>query len=868
MEFLRPVQTEALACAQKNPLIDWFNHNNGLYDNSMRTIILYIAPQKQNINFSTMKKSLFKLALGAMLSLFFVSNSLSQPGLPSDFPLVDIKVYGEPDTGLLFLSTSVEAEGVGNYVFAVNNKGEVVKYKHLPNDYAYDFKVQPNGLMSYAQFLSHHDYTGGGDVEQVILDEDMNIVDIFQMQNEYIAEAHDFQLLPNGHALIFGYYMTEMDLTDVVTGGFPNALVSGGIIQELDAEKNVVWQWRSWDNYNYKEYPFGRRSNQPKVSSFHLNTIELDPVDNNIILGSPDWSKKIDRQTGVVKWVLGGAYNEFSFVGVDSVKGIDMTTGHTFHRAANGNYIIFDNSDRTRKKNAQIQEFSLDEENKIATHIRTITPEKFYSSWHRGSAQLLPNGNYLAGWGGALAGDTIPAATEYTPDGKKVLEYFFKNPLVESYRAVKHTFPMTYSAKGYAIEVARGNSYDFLDMDDKETGMGIKINAFDGEGYNEVIAMHYNYGPKYPEFPGRAPIVLNRRVVVEEHYLKQLKGNLILDVEALNIAHPEKLTVYHRPFRDKGLFIPLTTVYNDVKNEISASFNAVGEFVLGYPDIEHKIYSAKPVLNANNEILPNGRAVKIEWAPKGFFNGFQLQVSEKEDFSSLHLDVSDLRPTIYYLNNLKENTQYFWRVKTTNDDGVSDWSTTGSFSTGEIKLTVTQPNGDEIWKRGLDHFIKWEYNDTSDVVLDLYKFGIKISNIDTVDNIGSYKWEIPSSLDESCGYFIKVSSVNNAGISDFNDKSFALNNATCQNVMLSLSEKEVQTANDLYPNPTTDFIHWSGNVDIASVCIYNIAGRKIKTLEINNGIRTFDLNFLKKGAYLLQITDFNGVVYNRQVLKK
>lgn len=815
-----------------------------------------------------MKKSPLKLAFGAMLSLFFASNLLSQPGLPADFPIVETKIYGEPDSGLLFLSTSVEAEGVGYYVFAVNNKGEVVKYRHLPNDYAYDFKVQPNGLLSYAQFLSHHDYTGGGNVEQVILDEDMNIVDIFQMKNEYIAEAHDFQLLPNGHALIFGYYITEMDLTDVVKGGFPNAMVSGGIIQELDAEKNVVWQWRSWDNYNYKEYPFPRRSNQPVVATFHLNCIELDPVDDNIILGSPDWSKKIDRQTGVVKWVLGGAYNEFRFVGVDSVKGIDMTTGHTFHRAKNGNYIVFDNSDRTGKKNAQIQEFSLDEVNKIATHIRTITPEEFYSSWHRGSAQLLPNGNYLAGWGGSLGGDTIPAATEFTPDGKKVFECFFKNPVVESYRAVKQPFPMTYRAKGYAIEVARGNSYDFLDVDDNETGMGIKVSAFDGEGYNEIIAMHYNYGPKFPEFPERAPVLLNQSIVVEEHYLKQLKGNLILDVEALNISRPDKITVYHRPFRDKGLFIPLTTVYNDVKKEITATFNAVGEFVLGYPDIEHKIYPAKPVLNANNEILPNGRPVKIEWAPRGFFNGFQLQVSEKEDFSSLHLDISDLRPTIYYMNNLKENTRYYWRVKTTNDDGISDWSTTGTFSTGDIKLTVTQPNGNEVWERGLDQFIKWEYNDTGAVILDLYKFDVKIRTIDTVKNIGSYKWEIPSSLDESCGYFIKVSSLNNAGIFDFNDKSFALNNTTCQNVMLSLPELETKPSIDLFPNPTTGYIHFTGNTEIASVCIYNIAGQKIKLIEVKNGARTFDLSFLKKGAYLIEITDFNGIIYNRKVLKK
>ena len=265
--------------------------------------------------------------------------------IPDDFPTVHTYKTGETGQGYIFLSVSTDVEGTGYYVFMIDDEGQPLNYKKLDHDYAYDFKVQPNGLLSYAQFLSHHTYTGGGNCIHMVIDENMNVVDSFQLKNGYIAEAHDFQLLPNGHALAFGYYLTQMDLSDIVEGGYPNALVSGGIVQEFDQDKNVVWQWRSWDHYDPENYDLGRRAANQTVSLFHLNTINLD-TDDNLILATPSWTKKIDRKTGEILWHLGGTENEFSFVGVDSLEGVGDVTGHAFYRLENGNYLIYDNSPR------------------------------------------------------------------------------------------------------------------------------------------------------------------------------------------------------------------------------------------------------------------------------------------------------------------------------------------------------------------------------------------------------------------------------------------------------------------------------------------------------------------------------------------
>jgi hypothetical protein len=44
-----------------------------------------------------------------------------------------------------------------------------------------------------------------------------------------VAESHEFQLLPNGHALMLSYELQPVDMSKIVPGGHPGALVVGSI---------------------------------------------------------------------------------------------------------------------------------------------------------------------------------------------------------------------------------------------------------------------------------------------------------------------------------------------------------------------------------------------------------------------------------------------------------------------------------------------------------------------------------------------------------------------------------------------------------------------------------------------------------------
>jgi hypothetical protein len=725
---------------------------------------------------------------------------------PADFPKLFTIKKGETGEGYIFLTVSTKVEGVGFYAFMIDDEGNPVKYRKLEDDYSYDFKVQPNGLMSYAQFLSHHSYTGGGNCIHMIMDENMEIVDSFQMKNGYIAEAHDFQLLPNGHALLFGYYLTQMDLSDLVEGGYPNALVSGGVVQELDQDRNVVWQWRSWDYYDPEDYAFGNRSANQVVSEFHLNTINLDR-DDNLILATPSWTKKIDRQTGQIMWHLGGDENEFNFVGVDSLEGVSDVTGHAFYRLENGYFLIYDNGPRRGEGTSEAHEYRIDEENLIAEKIRTFTPDTAIAGWHRGNAQRLPNGNTLVGWGGAR-GEHIPTCTEFDEEGNEVLKVYFEDPGLESYRAVRHPYPPEDKYYAFIENTALGNTYDMMQGDSLDTGVDIKVEELQSWGYNELILSMQEYSPRYPEFEGRAPMVLAKRVVLDHFAIGDIGGEIRFDTEEYGIENPGRITVFFREKEGEGVFRPLPTSYNSVLKELKVEFDQFGEYIFTYPDIEPVALKPMPVLPENDALINYQDPVKMEWAPRGFFDNFSLQVSIDSSFTDLLLDTTGMKSTVFYLEDLPVNHEYFWRVKTINSAGESEWSDTANFRVGAPYIDITVPDGGEVWQRGMRYFIEWEDNINGNVILDLYNNNELKYTIDTIDNRNAYEWEIPENTDSTCGYYIIIRSLEDSAVQSASMETFAINHEGCSEMMVPELKLETPNGGETYFLGDTLRLEW------------------------------------------------------------
>ena len=146
-----------------------------------------------------------------------------------------------------------------------------------------------------------------------------------------------------------------------------------------------------------------------------MNAISIDPSDGNFLCSFRNFNSilKIDRETGEIRWTLGGLEDEFG-----------LTDDQQFHRQHNvsvtedGYLMMFDNgcllsvnnypkqtSEEKAALDAQsfsrVLKFKLDEENRKILDCKEYIIEDFYSA-SLGSAQVMDNetDTILIGWGG------------------------------------------------------------------------------------------------------------------------------------------------------------------------------------------------------------------------------------------------------------------------------------------------------------------------------------------------------------------------------------------------------------------------------------------------------------------------------------
>jgi len=289
-----------------------------------------------------------------------------------------------------------------------------------------DFKVQPNGLLSYGDIFTRYFYT---------MDSSYSVVDSYSTGNGYYTDSHEFQILPNGHYLLMAYDPQPVRMDTIVTGGDSSAIVIGLIVQELDLNKNVVFQWRSWDHYQITDATEDIDLTQHTIDYVHGNAIELD-FDGNLLISSRhmDEITKINRQTGEIIWRWGGLKsknNQFQFINDP----ITFSHQHDIRRLPNGNVTLYDNGNLHIPKISRAREYKLDESNKTAELMWVHTNEPPIYKPAQGNVQRLSGNNTVIDWGGWI-NQGVEAISEVQKDGLVVLEIFLVDTFI-NYRAFK-----------------------------------------------------------------------------------------------------------------------------------------------------------------------------------------------------------------------------------------------------------------------------------------------------------------------------------------------------------------------------------------------------------------------------------------------
>ncbi len=298
---------------------------------------------------------------------------------------------------------------------------------------ASNFQVQRyegNPVLTWWQgSISVHGFGRG---EDVIANRTYTDIAHIRAGNGLEADLHEFDLTPQGTALISAYDPIRCNLTQA--GGAANGAVTDSLFQEIDVRTGLVmFQWTSVDHVALDE-SYERAINSSPASPFdffHLNSISVDRDGSLLISSRNTWAVyDLSPSSGQINWQLGGRHSSYQL-------GSEATTAwqHDPRELENGTFSIFDNgASPTVHAQSRGIVVGLDEQQKTATLLTQITHPSPLIAESQGNVQALPNGDWFLGWG------QLPNFSEFSAQGQLLFDAHLP-PGTESYRTFR--FPWT-----------------------------------------------------------------------------------------------------------------------------------------------------------------------------------------------------------------------------------------------------------------------------------------------------------------------------------------------------------------------------------------------------------------------------------------
>jgi Arylsulfotransferase (ASST)/Secretion system C-terminal sorting domain/Bacterial Ig-like domain len=647
------------------------------------------VPQDNSTDFNNYDKTIIPQ------TSFSTSNYLPQPTITVDS-------VNNPSPGYIFLATwdrNSPNHLYANYIFILDSAGSIVDSIRI-NGAPFDFKIQPNGYLSYAK----GNYSGivpgaGEDLWHYVLDSTIAVVDSFQMKNGYETDFHEFLYLPNGHAMMMSYHKIPYDMSKIILGGQPNATLVIDVIQEQDRDKNVIFEWRCLDYIPITNSTNSSDSSdvdltQQQVHYATLNGFDLDN-DGNILASFREFSEimKISRTTGQILWRMGGKSTEFTFYNEHPENyPFYYSRQHNVERLPNGDISIFDNGDLY--KNSRAAEYSVDEINKTATLVSEFHyPASLgrIASALAGNAEKLPNGGWFVSYGmlyPAPIGQLQHNIVESHSDSSLALVITLP-PNILAYRAYKLPWKeLIQRPFDFFDNLAEGNNYPDNNHP-KNTGIIIHYDSLNNEQYMGATLERIPYGPVNPVFNGKAPIVYPVSVLYKNFAgIQSQKAIFNVDLTKYpEIKHPASTSFYMRDSVNHT-FALLLTSYDNVNNKLIATVRNFGEIIFGEPDVTPTANIPLPFEPARSDTVnvTSNDSLYVKWTGQGLYDSFRVQVSKDSLFNTVLID-STLKSSLMAIHNL-EDTIYYWHVSAIVNSVSGTWTDAWSFKIDTTSTTV------------------------------------------------------------------------------------------------------------------------------------------------------------------------------------
>jgi hypothetical protein len=278
----------------------------------------------------------------------------------------------------------------------IDGAGNLVYFHPVATDAAMDFKAQQyqgHPVLTWWQgFISN---LGIGFGERQILDSSYRRIATVQAGNGYLADLHDFQLQPDGSALLTAYAPVRRNLS--FAGGASQGTLLDTVVQQIDLKTGLVmFEWHAMGRVGLGEsYVAIPRTSVP-YDYFHLNSIEVDRGGSLLISARNTWAAyEISPLTGGVIWRLGGKRSTFTMG-----PGAQFSWQHDARRLADGTISVFDDGAAPKvESQSRVEVLNVDVAHHTATVAHQLTHPQPLLAGSQGNAQFLDNGDAFVGWG-------------------------------------------------------------------------------------------------------------------------------------------------------------------------------------------------------------------------------------------------------------------------------------------------------------------------------------------------------------------------------------------------------------------------------------------------------------------------------------
>jgi arylsulfotransferase ASST len=320
--------------------------------------------------------------------------------LPHDFPELSVTRPGTPPPGWYLTGNVFPGPTGGAYAMVLDANGTPVWYRDPAGDQAINVTPLGDGTIAWdgnanPGYPAFEDYDLSSGATR------------WTAAPTLPTDFHEIYRMSNGELMMLSNpWKQGVDMT--WAGGSASANIVDCVLQEVDANYQIVWQWRASDHVSVTEstHPnsfvaFGFVVYDP----FHCNSIDTDPASGDILLSArhTDAVYRINKTSGTIAWKLGGNSISESGSQTITIAGDPQGAFHAQHDARfqpNGDISLYDNQTWDPSHAARGVEYHVDTATGTATLVWSYQSADGHNSAATGSFRRLNGGtDNVIGWG-------------------------------------------------------------------------------------------------------------------------------------------------------------------------------------------------------------------------------------------------------------------------------------------------------------------------------------------------------------------------------------------------------------------------------------------------------------------------------------